>query len=344
MKLPVRLIVRAPVRICDCGGWTDTWFARRGRVCHIAVWPGIEVDLEARPRQDDGPRARVAVGNSRTYEREHLGPPWGPYPIVEAALAQLPPPDDLEVSLTVRSIVPPGASTGTSAAVAVAIVAAVDALHGGERTARDLAHLAHAAEVEQLRQQSGVQDQLAAAFGGLNEIVVDPYPESVVIPIPLSDAFTRTLEDRLLLVYLGRAHDSSSVHQEVIARLTAHTGRGEDPALERLRHAAYAAAEAIRREDLVDFGRAMRANTDAQRTLHPALVGADAEDVIAAARAADAHGWKVNGAGGDGGSLTVVCRDVRGREALARTLESSGRGWTVIPVRIARAGVAVTGR
>ena len=25
----------APVRICDCGGWTDTWFAGHGRVFHI---------------------------------------------------------------------------------------------------------------------------------------------------------------------------------------------------------------------------------------------------------------------------------------------------------------------
>ena len=30
----------APVRVCDLGGWTDTWFARRGLVVSIAVRPG----------------------------------------------------------------------------------------------------------------------------------------------------------------------------------------------------------------------------------------------------------------------------------------------------------------
>jgi len=30
----------APVRICDLGGWTDTWFAEHGAVCSIAVTPG----------------------------------------------------------------------------------------------------------------------------------------------------------------------------------------------------------------------------------------------------------------------------------------------------------------
>ena len=46
--------VTAPVRICDCGGWTDTWFARRGAVLHIAIWPGVTVRASATPgRRDD---------------------------------------------------------------------------------------------------------------------------------------------------------------------------------------------------------------------------------------------------------------------------------------------------
>ena len=27
----------APARVCDFGGWTDTWFAKHGRVMNIAV-------------------------------------------------------------------------------------------------------------------------------------------------------------------------------------------------------------------------------------------------------------------------------------------------------------------
>ena len=29
----------APIRICDNGGWTDTWFAKFGAGCNIAVYP-----------------------------------------------------------------------------------------------------------------------------------------------------------------------------------------------------------------------------------------------------------------------------------------------------------------
>ena len=45
--VPGRAILEAtaPVRIADCGGWTDTWFAKVGLVCSIAVEPGIRVRL-----------------------------------------------------------------------------------------------------------------------------------------------------------------------------------------------------------------------------------------------------------------------------------------------------------
>jgi D-glycero-alpha-D-manno-heptose-7-phosphate kinase len=334
------VLARAPVRICDCGGWTDTWFAGHGRVCHIAVWPGIEVDLEARPRIAGEPRVRIATAAGSFEERPHIGPPWGRHPLIEAALAQVPPPDDVAVSLTIGSDVPAGASTGTSASAAVAVLAALDALHGGRRTPADLAVLAHGAEVVQLGQQCGIQDQLAAAYGGINEIVIDRYPDAQVMPIPIAEALVSELEEQVLLVYFGRAHDSSALHQAVIDRLAGRDGADEDVALERLREAAAAAARALREGDLPSLGRAMRDNTAAQRALSPALVGADAEQAIAMADRLGALGWKVNGAGGDGGSLTVLCRDRQVCRALAAAI-GARREWSVIRVRIARTGVDV---
>ena len=60
----------------------------------------------------------------------------------------------------------------------------------------------------------------------------------------------------------------------------------------------------------------MIANTDAQRSLHPELVGVDATRVIEIAAAHRAVGWKVNGAGGDGGSVTILNADREAKDAL----------------------------
>ena len=41
---PLRVISSvAPIRIADLGGWTDTWFAKHGRVLNIVVYPYAEV-------------------------------------------------------------------------------------------------------------------------------------------------------------------------------------------------------------------------------------------------------------------------------------------------------------
>jgi D-glycero-alpha-D-manno-heptose-7-phosphate kinase len=36
----------APIRICDNGGWTDTWFAGHGKVFNIGVCPYVEVQVK----------------------------------------------------------------------------------------------------------------------------------------------------------------------------------------------------------------------------------------------------------------------------------------------------------
>ncbi len=40
-KLAMNRIVNAiaPTRVCDLGGWTDTWFAGHGAVLDVATYP-----------------------------------------------------------------------------------------------------------------------------------------------------------------------------------------------------------------------------------------------------------------------------------------------------------------
>jgi D-glycero-alpha-D-manno-heptose-7-phosphate kinase len=263
--------VSVPVRICDIGGWTDTWFGGPGRVLNIGVGPGITVALRA-------------------------GPPREAPRLVEAALELLPPPAELDIVIT--SAIPAGSGTGTSAAVAVALLAGLSAARGETRSPHEVASLAHRLEVHVLGNESGIQDQLSAAYGGINFLEIDDYPDASVRPLAPWDE----LGARLSLVYLGHPHDSSGIHREVID----HVARQPSSAFDRLRDAACAALEAVVAQDLDAFGRAMIANTEAQRALHPSLVGADAEEVIEGATRHGAIGWKVNGAGGDGGSITIL--------------------------------------
>ena len=200
----------APVRICDIGGWTDTWFGGPGRVLNIAVSPGVGVSIREEPGR--GPVVlRVA-----TFGDQYVITPGGTrvarHPLLEAAVDALPPPSGLAVEITVDSEVPAGCGTGTSAAVVVAMLGALQSLCSDRRSRRETAYEAHRLEVEVLGNESGVQDQLSAAFGGINYMEVDSYPEATIRALPTWEE----LNDLFTLVYLGRAHNSSDLHRQVI--------------------------------------------------------------------------------------------------------------------------------
>jgi len=331
----------APTRICDLGGWTDTWFAEYGSVLNIAVSPSVEVQLDV--FRNDGNSARFTI-HARDFDDCYtITQPNGSYdrhPLIEAALDCMRPPEELALELTIASDAPAGCSTGTSAAVTVAIIGALDALTPGRLGPYEVAATAQRIETEFLHRQCGIQDQLAAAFGGISFIEMHRYPQAKVHRIMLPTATEQELSARLALIYVGQAHTSSEVHEMVIRNL--ENAGSEAPQLQRLRAIAASGRDALHGDDFVAFGRMMIENTEAQADLHPQLVGAAHQQIIAIARECGALGWKVNGAGGEGGSVTLLCGpDQAEREAMLRTIERANPEYRVIPVRPSAEGLRV---
>lgn len=323
----------APVRICDNGGWTDTWFGGPGRVVNIAVSPGVDVAI----RETTGPEP-VVIDAMTFGDRYPIFPGTSRvarHPLLEGAVDAFPPPANTSVEVSVRSSVPAGSGTGTSATVAVALLGALAALRRETWSALDLAYAAHRLEVDVLGAETGIQDQMSAAFGGINYLEIDTYPETVVHRLPRWDA----LGSRLTLVFLGRAHDSSGVHRQVIEEAR-HLG---SEAFASLRGAAVLARDAVLVHDLAAFGQAMIANTDAQKALHPDLVGVGASRVIECAAALGALGWKVNGAGGDGGSVTVLSATEAAKAEFEQGVRTLDTTYRVLPIQLSPVGLQVGG-
>lgn len=331
----------APIRICDNGGWTDTWFAEHGKIFNIGVYPYVEVQIEVYPYEPGTDRIILYAENyGERYVVHPEQPGWDRHPLLEAAIERMGVPQDYAIQATIFSEAPSGCSTGTSAAVTVALIGALDQLTPGRLSPHEVAYTAHAVESEMLKQQSGIQDQLCSAYGGINYIEMYQYPYATVSPIHIPNRIWWELERRLVLIYLGKSHVSSDVHVRVIKEL--EDAGPDTPRLQDLRQMAEKSRDAVYAGDFKGLGEAMIQNTAAQGRLHSDLISHDAQTVIHIAKEFGAIGWKVNGAGGEGGSVTLLCPEQSYiKREMLRSIETTNPLYKSIPVYLSRFGLRI---
>ncbi len=331
----------APIRICDLGGWTDTWFAKQGVILNMGVYPYVQCQMTFGPAVNDTGRLTISAENyGDRYVIDPSNVVYDKHPLLEAAVDAMSIPRDLEIEVNIFSEAPGGCSTGTSAAVSVALIGALDTLTEGRMTPSEVASKAHEIETQMLGLQCGIQDQIASARGGICYIEMSDYPQAQVTRIELSNATWWELESRLVLVYLGRMHNSSKVHEQVIRDL--ESSGPEDSRMHALRRAASDGRAALLDGDFDAFGKAMIDNNEAQAALHTSLISKRAREVINVAEKHGAVGWKVNGAGGEGGSVTLLSSQSHAaKRAMIRELEGIGDGVRNIPTYLSRYGLRV---
>jgi D-glycero-alpha-D-manno-heptose-7-phosphate kinase len=321
---------RAPVRFCDLGGWTDTRIVPKGAVLnftaalytHVTLQVGAFSEITVESFDTD---EQAQIRDIRKIEYDNV------LDLFKAAIKR----SGVKrgVRVLARSDAPPGSGLGSSAALGVATIGALAHHLSWHLLPYEVARESQALEVEELGLECGVQDQLASAFGGINFMEVE-YPEARVFPVPVDPGVVCELEDRFVLVYTGRSHFSSAMHEKVIAEYEA--GHNVH-VFQQLADCAVRGKEALLGRDLDAFAEAMNANWTAQKALHPDITTPEIEALHAKTRAAGAIGFKANGAGG-GGTVTILAQ--RNRDHLVRTAVED-LGMTVLPAKIDFSGLRV---
>jgi D-glycero-alpha-D-manno-heptose-7-phosphate kinase len=324
------LRARAPVRFCDLGGWTDTRIVPKGAVLNFTAALYTHVTLEV------GAFSEITVESFDTDEQAQIRDIRrieynNVLDLFKAAVKRTG--VERGVRILARSDAPPGSGLGSSAALGVATMGALSRHLRRHLLPYEVARESQALEVEELGLECGVQDQLASAYGGVNFMEVT-YPEARVLPLPLNPGTVCELEDRFVLVYTGRSHFSSAMHEKVIAEY--HAGHNVR-SFERLAECAVAGKEALLANKLDDFAAAMNANWDAQKSLHPDITTPEIEALHGLVMEAGAIGFKANGAGG-GGTVTILAERNRDHR-VRRAVESLG--MTVLPAKIDFTGLRV---
>jgi D-glycero-alpha-D-manno-heptose-7-phosphate kinase len=225
------------------------------------------------------------------------------HPTIREAMKYL---DMHEIRLTYDSDLPAKSGLGTSSSFAVGMVNAFYALKGKYRSKKQLADDAIYLERTLCNETGGLQDQIAAAYGGLNRIVFTGSGYEVH-PVVISHDRKRALCDNLLLFFTGFSRYSSGIQDAFVAEM-----KNEDKTSQLLEMLALVDnAEDIltSKSDMDEFGRLLDHTWRLKRGMS-AMISADMIDSwYDKAIKAGALGGKLLGAGGGGFLLFYVPRD-----------------------------------
>ena len=220
-----------------------------------------------------------------------------------------------EIRLTYEGDLPARTGLGTSSTFAVGMLNAFCALKGKMMSKRQLAQEAIKVERDILKEHGGWQDQVAAAYGGLNRIDFKDGDFSVH-PIIVSPERRKELDSNLLLFYTGIQRFSSEIQADTFAKPVDKTQQLLDML------ALVDEAERIltdKNTSLDEFGKLLDTTWKLKRGTGAKVSNGSIHELYNMAIKAGALGGKLLGAGG-GGFLLFYCEKDK-QETLKTALE-----------------------
>ena len=208
----------APCRI-DMGGTLDisTFYypLRHLSPCTFNIAVGLRTRVRLLPHHND--RIKISSRGFKSTEFSISRAPFAhPLGLMFAIAVYF---DAKNIHVQIESQSPPRSALGGSSAAAVALIAALSKLWQQASSAKPLtqpriATLAHGLEESVAGVPCGMQDQLAAIYGGVNAWI---WPVSTENPqfrkkMVLPKRSHKDLEKHLLLAYCGRPHASKDIN------------------------------------------------------------------------------------------------------------------------------------
>lgn len=249
---------------------------------HAVVYgkPGIAMAIK--------PRVMVTVRETRYHQK-----PNSPY-IAECFRLM-----DVKGSVYVRSQLPSSSGLGSSAAVTVATLCAINDEFGLEKTRAEIADLAHQVEMSAQNGRASATDTYVSTFGGM--VLVRGNEKRRLLP---PQNFSLVIGNTLV------SHSTSEMVGKV-ADLRKNSPDIANPILDSI--AAITMRAMYNLDNQKELGNLMNMNhalLDALGVGHPVL-----SKLVLAARSAGAHGAKTTGAGGGGCMYAICSKGARNRVA-----------------------------
>lgn len=207
---------------------------------------------------------------------------------------------DIEVNLA--SDLPSFTGLGSSSSFTVGLIKGILAQKGQFISQKELALAAIKIEREILKESVGFQDQVFAAYGGLNVIRFSGSNEFHVERLQISETVHEQLNENLIMIFTGVTRRANDIEKKKITNL-----KNIKPQLYQILGLVEEGLTCLHiGKDLDDFGRLLHENWELKKSLSADVSDSQIDDIYEKGLKHGALGGKILGAGGGGFLLFYV--------------------------------------
>lgn len=321
------VISRTPYRISFFGGGTDypSWYLKYGgRVLTTSINKYCYITCRYLPPFFEH-RIRVVyskIENCHTYKEIQ-------HPAVREVLRFLKLKRGLEIhhdgDLPARSGM--GSSSSFTVGLLHALYALINIMPTKHRLAMESIHI----EQNLIKETVGSQDQMIAAYGGLNLINFSTSGEITVMPVTIAQKRLEKLNDHLMLFYTGIKRTASDVASSYVKDIE----NKQDHLLAMNKMVDEAMSVLCSHQCISKFGELLHEAWMLKRDLSSQVSNQEVDGYYARARANGAIGGKIMGAGGGGFMVLFVAPEAQNH--MKRTLKE----LLFVPVKFESSGTQI---
>lgn len=201
------------------------------------------------------------------------------------------------VELSNQCDLPARSGLGSSSSFCAGLIKAIKALKGEMISKEDLAKETIHLERVVLKENGGIQDQIAAVYGGLNHIVINHNGSFSVDPVIIGEERRNDFNNHLLLFFTGVSRTSSDVCKSQVEKIKDNSSK--------LTHMQNMVKDAVKllsnsNANLDDFGKMLHETWMVKRSLTDKVSSFSIDEIYELAVKNGATGGKILGAGGGG--------------------------------------------
>lgn len=198
---------------------------------------------------------------------------------------------DERLEISYFSDLPAQTGIGSSSSFVVGLINALK--HEEKYSPKTLANYAIEIERGLLKEVGGIQDQIWAAYGGLNSISINNDGSFNVRPIPVSEEFIKEFVDSSFLIYTGKQRKSFKI-------ASSHDTGSSDENKQNILNLAHQGYQAFCSESKADIGLILKESWESKKRISNLICNKEINDMIECLNQNGMIGGKLIGSGGSG--------------------------------------------